>query len=317
MTEGYDVPIRDMDAWVNRSVEVRLQEAAKKNGYISRPMNSFMLYRSAYAERVKRFCKENNHQVVSQVTGASWPLEPDEIRKKYEKLALLERDNHQAAHPEYKFAPNKGGKKRGRDENDSDSDGEWGAKRSRTAASSRRGETRSNTAASFEGDQWGYGSPVPYPQYSYQNPSSYDYQYPARQVPVYPDQRSIGGQYWQMQVRPYDAPGQVEDVQFSKVDTPFPVQGSMMNMVGLPNADGQHLLGDAEAEVFEGGGGMLDPRLGEVDANYAMQSIEGGPRTSYPQQEPFHPGHATLVDARGWDDRAGSDFDREFQQFSA
>lgn len=319
LTANYDIPLRDMDQWVNRSAEVRQQEAVKKGGYISRPMNSFMLYRSAYAERVKRFCKENNHQVVSQVTGASWPQEPDEVRKKYEKLALLERDNHQAAHPDYKFAPNKSGKKRGRDEDDSDSDGEWGngGKRSRTGGSVRRDETRSNTATPFEPDQWGgYGSPGPYAQYGYHNPSSYAYQYPERQLPVYPDQRQMGGQYWQTHVRPYAAPGQVEDVHFSKTDNPFPVQDNMLTMVGLPDADGHHLLGDADIGAFEDAEGMLDPRLGDLDANYALQSIESAPRAAYGQQESFHPGNATLTDARGWDDRAGSDFDREFQQFS-
>lgn len=275
-----------------------------------------MLYRSAYAERVKQFCKENNHQVVSQVTGASWPLEPDEIRKKYEKLALLERDNHQAAHPDYKFAPNKTGKKRGRDEDDSDSDGEWSGKRSRTAASSRRDETRSNTAMSFEGEQWGYGSPGPYSQYGYQN-TSYGYQYPPeRSVPMYADQRPMGGHYWQTHVRPYATPGQVEDVHFSKVDNGFPVAGDMMNMVGLPNADGQHLLVETDPGMYESGDAILDPRLGEADANYPVQSIEGGARGPYGQQEPYHPGHATLVDARGWEERPGSDFDREFQHFS-
>lgn len=310
------MPVRDMEQWANRSAEIRHQEAAKKNGYISRPMNSFMLYRSAYAERVKKFCKENNHQVVSQVTGASWPLEPDEIRKKYERLALLERDNHQAAHPHYKFAPNKAGKKRTRDYDDSESDGEWGGgKRSRTDGSSRRDDTRSNTAMSMEPEQWGYGSPGPYAPYGYHNPSSYAYQYPERQMPVYPEPRAMGGQYWRTQVRPYGAPGQVEDVHFSKVDTPFPAQDNML-LLGLPNADGHHLLGDADAGAFDGGEAALDPRLGEMGPDYAVQSIEGGERAPYSQQEPFHPGYATLMDARGWDERAGSDFDREFQQFS-
>lgn len=308
LTEGYDVPVRDMEKWANRPVEDRMQEAAKKNGYIPRPMNSFMLYRSAYAERVKRFCKENNHQVVSQVTGASWPLEPEEVRKKYERLALLERDNHQAAHPEYKFAPNKSGKKRGRDDDDSDSDGEWGGggKRSRTGGSVRRDETRSNTATPFEGEQWGYGSPAPYAPYGYHNPSSYAYQYPERPMPMYPDQRPMPGQYWQHQVRHYGAPGHVEDIQFSKADHPFPAQDNMLSMVGLPNSDGHHLLSaaDPHSEV------MLDPRLESMDPNYALQSGEGATRSSF-QPEAFHPGQTTLA---GYE--AGSDFDREFQQFS-
>jgi hypothetical protein len=96
-----------MEAWVHRPIEVRRREVALKNGKISRPMNSFMLYRSAYTERTKRWCAQNNHQVVSRASGQSWPLEPPEIREKFEMLAIIERDNHQKAHPEYKFAPNK------------------------------------------------------------------------------------------------------------------------------------------------------------------------------------------------------------------
>lgn len=102
----HHIPIKDMEAWANRSAEVRRQDALK-NGKVARPMNSFMMYRSAYANRVKEWCVQNNHQVVSQISGKSWPQEPPEIREKYELLALVERDNHQKAHPEYKFTPNK------------------------------------------------------------------------------------------------------------------------------------------------------------------------------------------------------------------
>ncbi|EFR01611.1 HMG box protein [Nannizzia gypsea CBS 118893] len=101
------IPIRDMGAWVNRPKEARLEEVRVKNGKIARPMNSFMLYRSAYAERTKEWCAQNNHQVVSRASGQSWPLEPREIRDLYEQYATIERDNHHKAHPDYKFAPNK------------------------------------------------------------------------------------------------------------------------------------------------------------------------------------------------------------------
>lgn len=120
------VPVKDMEAWVNRSIDVRHTEVAQKGGKIARPMNSFMLYRSAYAERTKKWCSQNNHQVVSRVSGQSWPKEPPEIREKYELLALVERDNHQKAHPDYKFAPNKTQtpprKKRPLDDEGSDAD---------------------------------------------------------------------------------------------------------------------------------------------------------------------------------------------------
>ncbi|KAJ5297615.1 hypothetical protein PENANT_c005G07957 [Penicillium antarcticum] len=108
LTEDYDVPIKDMDAWVARPAEIRRKEA-KAKGRISRPMNSFMLYRSAYSERTKKLVGVTNHQVVSRIAGQGWKLEPHDIRKKYEDLAKLERDAHAATHPEYKFSPNKQG----------------------------------------------------------------------------------------------------------------------------------------------------------------------------------------------------------------
>ncbi|KAJ6029410.1 hypothetical protein N7499_000558 [Penicillium canescens] len=108
LTKDYDVPIKDMDAWVARPAEIRRKEA-KTKGRISRPMNSFMLYRSAYSERTKKLVGVTNHQVVSRIAGQGWKLEPYDIRKKYEDLAKLERDAHAATHPEYKFSPNKQG----------------------------------------------------------------------------------------------------------------------------------------------------------------------------------------------------------------
>ncbi|QKX55869.1 uncharacterized protein TRUGW13939_02968 [Talaromyces rugulosus] len=101
------IPLKNMRQWAHRDTEERLREVQKKNGKIARPMNSFMLYRSAYADRTKEWCSQNNHQVVSRVSGQSWPKEPTHIREEYELLALIERDNHQKAHPNYKFAPNK------------------------------------------------------------------------------------------------------------------------------------------------------------------------------------------------------------------
>lgn len=107
------IPIKDMSTWVNRSVATRLAENLKRENYVTRPMNSFMLYRSAYSERTKFWCAQNNHQVVSTVSGQSWPLEPRRIRDQYAEYARIERENHAAANPTYRFRPhkNKKGKK--------------------------------------------------------------------------------------------------------------------------------------------------------------------------------------------------------------
>ena len=123
LTKDMEIPCRDIDAWVHRSAETRRKEQEKRQGYITRPMNSFMLYRSAYAERTKAWCEQNNHQVVSSVAGESWPMEPEEVRNQFNEWAKIERANHQAAHPEYKFSPSKSTKKRKGEFSDDEDDG--------------------------------------------------------------------------------------------------------------------------------------------------------------------------------------------------
>ncbi|KAJ5482674.1 hypothetical protein N7539_006120 [Penicillium diatomitis] len=100
-------PIRDMEAWVNRSQDERKLEVNAKNGEIPRPMNSFMLYRSAYIARIKSMLGRNCNQNVSRVAGLSWKAESKEVRAHFEKLAIIERQNHAISHPGYKFKPNK------------------------------------------------------------------------------------------------------------------------------------------------------------------------------------------------------------------
>ena len=83
-------------------------------------MNAFMLYRKAYQNLAKVLCTQNNHQVVSQVCGDGWPLEPEAVRAQFNEWARIERENHQRAHPKYKFTPSKPARKSKRMENESD-----------------------------------------------------------------------------------------------------------------------------------------------------------------------------------------------------
>lgn len=127
LTKDMSIPMKDTDAHVNRSAEVRRQEMEKHEGYITRPMNCFMLYRSAYAERTKAWCAQNNHQVVSSVAGESWPMEPEEVQAQFKEYAAIERRNHALAHPDYKFSPSKSTSKKRKggfsdDEDDEPSD---------------------------------------------------------------------------------------------------------------------------------------------------------------------------------------------------
>lgn len=115
-----EVPVADIAGFVTRSTEERLKETSRNKtpGRIKRPMNAFMLYRKAYQEVAKTQCSHNNHQHVSKVCGAGWPMEPDHIHHMFNEWAQIERANHQKAHPDYKFAPSKSkkGKPNGADD---------------------------------------------------------------------------------------------------------------------------------------------------------------------------------------------------------
>ncbi|GLA10255.1 hypothetical protein AnigIFM60653_002349 [Aspergillus niger] len=114
LTDGMQhIPVRDMDAWVDRPVETRRQEALQWHKRIPRPPNSFILYRLAYSDRVKYWLGRNDHQTISRLSGQSWKMEAPHIRKEYETLAEMEKRNHARAHPGYRFTlSNKQGKPR-------------------------------------------------------------------------------------------------------------------------------------------------------------------------------------------------------------
>lgn len=97
-----DVPIIDIEQWVRRPVEERNREREKKKK-IGRPLNSFMLYRLAYTNRIKIRSRRRSPQVVSSIAGKSWHKESQNVRDKYQTLAQIERDGHALAYPDYKF----------------------------------------------------------------------------------------------------------------------------------------------------------------------------------------------------------------------
>jgi hypothetical protein len=107
LTADSDIPLRDMLAFANRSVAVRHAEAEKKSGKIPRPSNSFVCYRSAYADRVMQWGSKNCHQNVSRITGSSWRIESEDVRRFYMNVAEIDRANHLLAFPGYKYNPQK------------------------------------------------------------------------------------------------------------------------------------------------------------------------------------------------------------------
>ncbi|KAH0046311.1 hypothetical protein KCU78_g101, partial [Aureobasidium melanogenum] len=106
LTADSDLPIKNMLAFASRSAAVRLGEA-KQAGKILRCLNSFLCYRAAYASRIKQWASEDSNQGVSRIAGASWKLEPDDVRNFYIQCAEIDRANHLKAFPSYKFDPKK------------------------------------------------------------------------------------------------------------------------------------------------------------------------------------------------------------------
>jgi hypothetical protein len=106
LTAESDIPLKDMLAFANRSVTVR-QAEAKKSGKVPRPSNSFVCYRSAYADRVMKWASKNNHQNVSVITGSSWQIEDETVRRFYMNCADIDKANHLKAFPGWKYNPKK------------------------------------------------------------------------------------------------------------------------------------------------------------------------------------------------------------------
>ena len=121
--EVTEVQDADIEAWVTRSTAVRREERENtKQKRIKRPMNAFMLYRKAHQLRVKHLWSHENHQIVSAVCGDGWAAEPEHVIAQYNEWARIERDNHAAAFPNYKFAPAKPKKDKRAGGEDSDDD---------------------------------------------------------------------------------------------------------------------------------------------------------------------------------------------------
>ncbi|KAJ9648009.1 hypothetical protein H2201_002448 [Coniosporium apollinis] len=284
------IPLKDMNEWVNRSAEVRRQEVEKRNGYVTRPMNSFMLYRSAYAERTKEWCSQNNHQVVSSVSGESWPLEPPEIREMYNEYARIERINHQNAHPTYKFSPSKVGSARKRKGTESDEgeeessdiddpDADWGppSHRSRRNRSSKR-QGKELPYPAYNTVPSNY-APYGYVQNDGLNPSAWEATNEGRPPPAAIGSANMYNRYYQTTVHQNaSAPGW-EDVRMRAMEAPSmqhyaPAGGQ--SLIGLPGGQHHDLLQpyshNGTPMQFEE---HVDPMLLPLDGNAFGEQVDG------------------------------------------
>ncbi|KAL8791723.1 MAG: hypothetical protein Q9195_005660 [Heterodermia aff. obscurata] len=110
LTASSPIPLKDTAAFVARSPATRHAEAAANHrcsNVIPRPMNSFMLYRSAYAERIVALVgtEKVSYQTVNKIAGQSWRMETAEVRGVFMGWQELDKRGHEVAWPGYKYEP--------------------------------------------------------------------------------------------------------------------------------------------------------------------------------------------------------------------
>ncbi|KAK4921124.1 hypothetical protein LTR66_016692 [Elasticomyces elasticus] len=314
----------NIEAHINRSPDDRQAEAKKRrDGKTPRPMNSFMLYRMAYKQVIQAWARTaNNNQFISQVAGKSWNLETEDIKKSFEKYAITERDNHQAAFPTYKFAPNKSSRKRARDdpdEDDFDSDAESnysGAGR-RKKAHTRFGSEIPRSVTSTPGPSGMYhpqpgfehgwqsnGGLLMMPMYDqYGRPvQQMQYQDPMQQ-PYYPVSQSYQQPPTSM---PTQHPGYMMPQQYQQYSMQNPYAVQPQNAFGI----------DPDLDTFGQGTTYEFGNAQDSAAQYAITSEEQT-FAQVPEQV-MHPGEQTLSGpVAGWPESGATRnvFDEELEAY--
>ena len=214
------------------------------------------------------------------MAGASWAIESPEVRKQYEDWAKIERDNHQAAFPEYKFQPQtqeaKARKRKERLDDDSFEDSEledatYRSGRGATPASSRssrakrmRRDYREPSYTPSLGSDGDWGSPEPYPA-AIHNASCYQRVNPGKPMPAALNGIGPSSGYYQATSHPnvrFSSIGHVEDVVYQQHGAPPSMYGTPPP-VGLPGGSHEELMGNTN---FDNGQLMftatnLDPDL--------------------------------------------------------
>ena len=281
-----DIPIKDTEAHVSRSIEERRKEA-ERDQFIKRPSNSFILYRSAFAERARAFQKSANHQVVSSLAGESWAMEPPEIRNQYDTWAKRERDQHAAAFPDYKFQPqqNKGSgrKRKGRDddseeeESDLDSDYAYNPRASARPLKSKKSKSTyrdtSNTPSGASLDEYDPFALEPPNGY---HASSYRQVNPGRPSPL----NQLGStQYYPTTSHPnqrFAGVGYDDDIPPRPEEIPASIHQPGAPLLGIPGAYHHELQGnDAGQSILN----HVDPMLANFDHSHPRLSLGNGHTT--------------------------------------
>ncbi len=280
-----NIQIKDTEAWVNRSVEERREEA-KKDNFVKRPSNSFILYRSAYADRARAWEKSPNHQKISSLAGESWALEPPEIRKQFDAWAKIERDNHAKAFPDYKFQPQTGKatnrKRKGRagdsEEELSDNDSDYayaphGANRSLSKNSKRPYRETSYTPSGTSLDEYdpnGFDSSD-----LFHHPSSYQRRNPGKPLPAALNQQALHNHYYQTISHPNQRVAHrshLDDVFGGPDDSPSGYHQPAAPVIGIPGAYHHDLQGEESRQQILSSNSQIDPMLASYDQNHSRYS---------------------------------------------
>ncbi|KAF4610635.1 hypothetical protein D9613_007332 [Agrocybe pediades] len=78
-----------------------------EEGYVPRPRNCFMVFRTAYQEEVHALFGETDMKAVSRDAAAVWHAMNEEDKDYWRGQAEGEKDEHKARHPDYKFKAQK------------------------------------------------------------------------------------------------------------------------------------------------------------------------------------------------------------------
>ncbi|KAM0279033.1 hypothetical protein ACHAQH_004815 [Verticillium albo-atrum] len=81
---------------------------------ISRPPNSYILYRKDHHKIIKASNPAYTNNQISKVLGQAWKQEKADVRSRYKKMAEELKQNLLRAHPDYRYAPRRPGERRRR-----------------------------------------------------------------------------------------------------------------------------------------------------------------------------------------------------------
>lgn len=85
---------------------LKASQRPRANGYIPRPRNAFILFRSHFIKSRKvSGAVEPKQSSISKITGSCWRSLPQHEKEIYYKLAKVEELIHAAKYPSYKFSP--------------------------------------------------------------------------------------------------------------------------------------------------------------------------------------------------------------------